>query len=130
MFRAFPMPTWSGSDWRSSFTSCCIRNTGSTSWSWRTTLSQLRPEALPELSRLEKALAETDVKRRLALILVYLEKLKAVIVSETVYEIREDIYQKRHITIDILHVRQLPRDEIRLPGAHPAISDGERAFEI
>jgi pyruvate,orthophosphate dikinase len=64
-------------------------------------LSQLRPEALPELNRLEKALAETSLKRRLALILGYLETLKAVIASETVYEIREDIYQKRHITIDI-----------------------------
>jgi pyruvate,orthophosphate dikinase len=64
-------------------------------------LAQLRPEALPELSRLEKALAETGRSRRLALILGYLETLKAVITSETAYEIREDIYQKRHITIDI-----------------------------
>jgi len=64
-------------------------------------LAQLRPEALPELSRLEKALRETDAPRRMALILGYLETLKAVITSETVYDIREDIYQKRHITIDI-----------------------------
>jgi pyruvate,orthophosphate dikinase len=64
-------------------------------------LAQLRPEALPELSRLEQALAETGRSRRLALILSYLETLKAVITSETAYEIREDIYQKRHITIDI-----------------------------
>jgi pyruvate,orthophosphate dikinase len=64
-------------------------------------LVQLRPEALPELSRLEKALAETDATRRLTLILGYLETLKAVISSGTAYEIREDIYQKRHITIDI-----------------------------
>jgi pyruvate,orthophosphate dikinase len=64
-------------------------------------LSQLRPEALPELSRLEQALAETDAPRRMALILGYLETLKAVITSDAVYDIREDIYQKRHITIDI-----------------------------
>ena len=64
-------------------------------------LAQLRPEALPELSRLEQALAEADASRRMALILGYLETLKAVITSETVFEIREDIYQKRHITIDI-----------------------------
>ena len=47
-------------------------------------LAQLRPEALPELSRLEQALAETDAPRRMALILGYLETLKAVITSETV----------------------------------------------
>ncbi|MCU0602863.1 MAG: PEP-utilizing enzyme [Desulfobacterales bacterium] len=64
-------------------------------------LSQLRPEALPELSRLEQALAETDAPRRMALLLGYLETLKAVITSDAVYDIREDIYQKRHITIDI-----------------------------
>jgi pyruvate, orthophosphate dikinase len=64
-------------------------------------LAQLRPEALPELNRLEQALHESDPTRRLALILDYLETLKSVITSETSFEIREDIYQKRHITIDI-----------------------------
>ena len=64
-------------------------------------LAQLRPEALPEWSRLEQALAESDRRRRLAFILDYLEILKAVVTRATVYEIREDIYQKRHITIDI-----------------------------
>ena len=64
-------------------------------------LAQLRPEALPELNRLESALAETDATRRLTLLLDYLDTLKSVIASDTTYEIREDIYQKRHITIDI-----------------------------
>jgi len=64
-------------------------------------LAQLRPEGLPELSRLEQALSEVDATRRLTLILDYLETLKAVITSDAFYEIREDIYQKRHITIDI-----------------------------
>jgi pyruvate,orthophosphate dikinase len=64
-------------------------------------LAQLRSEALPELARLEKALAETDLKTRLTLLLGYLETLKAVISSDAVYEVLEDIYQKRHITIDI-----------------------------
>jgi pyruvate,orthophosphate dikinase len=31
----------------------------------------------------------------------YLERLKAIIVSDQTYEIRADIYKKRHITIDI-----------------------------
>ncbi len=64
-------------------------------------LAQLRPEALPDLVRLEKALSETNLSKRLRLILEYLERLKSVVVSEDVYEVREDIYQKRHITIDI-----------------------------
>ena len=64
-------------------------------------VAQLRPEVLPELSRLKSALAETDSTRRLTLILDYLGALKSVIASEASYEIREDIYQKRHITIDI-----------------------------
>ena len=64
-------------------------------------LTQLRPEALPELTRLEKALAEPAPARRLDLLLDYLETLKGIIVSDVAHEVREDIYQKRHITIDI-----------------------------
>lgn len=64
-------------------------------------LAQLRPEALPDLNRLELALGETDAARRLTLIIDYLGTLKGVIASAESYEIREDIYQKRHITIDI-----------------------------
>ena len=64
-------------------------------------LAQLRPEALPGLDRLERALAEPDDETRLGLILDYLEVLKGVITSEERYEPVEDIYQKRHITIDI-----------------------------
>ncbi len=64
-------------------------------------LAQIRPEGMPELGRLEQALAEPDPKRRLGLLLDYLETLKATILSATVFEVREDIYQKRHITIDI-----------------------------
>jgi pyruvate,orthophosphate dikinase len=64
-------------------------------------LAQLRSEALPEMARLENALAATEVKPRLALLLDYLETLKALITSDAAYEVIEDIYQKRHITIDI-----------------------------
>ena len=64
-------------------------------------LAQLRPEALPGLEQLERALTEPDDETRLGLILDYLEVLKAVITSEERYEPVEDIYQKRHITIDI-----------------------------
>jgi pyruvate, orthophosphate dikinase len=64
-------------------------------------LAQLRPESLPGIEQLERALAEPDDETRLALILDYLAVLKAVITSEATYEPVEDIYQKRHITIDI-----------------------------
>jgi pyruvate,orthophosphate dikinase len=64
-------------------------------------LSQLRTEALPDFPQLERALERPDPKERLIGIMAYLEKLKGVILSETAFAVREDIYQKRHITIDI-----------------------------
>jgi len=64
-------------------------------------IAQLRTEALPDFNRAEKALAEPDLTKRLFMLLDYLEKLKAVILSDQQFEIKEDIYKKRHITIDI-----------------------------
>ena len=64
-------------------------------------IAQLRTEALPDFNRAEKALAEPDLTKRLFMLLDYLEKLKDVILSEEQFEIKEDIYKKRHITIDI-----------------------------
>jgi pyruvate,orthophosphate dikinase len=66
-----------------------------------TYLSQLRTEALPDLNRLEQALVETDLHKRLFMLLEYMEKLQTVILSDESFEIRQDIYKKRHITIDI-----------------------------
>ncbi len=67
----------------------------------KTYLAQLRTEALPDLKRLEQAFAESEPLKRAFLLLEYLEKLKSVILSNKTYEIRQDIYKKRHITIDI-----------------------------
>ncbi len=64
-------------------------------------ISQLRTEALPELNRLEQALSEPDIKIRLYMLLNYLEKLKTTITSDLSFEVKENIYKKRHITIDI-----------------------------
>ncbi len=64
-------------------------------------IAQLRTEALPDLNRLEETLAEPDIKIRLYMLLDYLEKLKATILSQHSFEIKENIYKKRHITIDI-----------------------------
>jgi pyruvate,orthophosphate dikinase len=64
-------------------------------------IAQLRTEALPDLNRLDQALAEPDTKIKLYMLLDYLEKLKATITSDQSFEINENIYKKRHITIDI-----------------------------
>ena len=64
-------------------------------------ISQLRKEAFPDLDKLEKALAEPQLKKKLFMLLEYLQQLKFLITSDKTYEIREDIYKKRHITVDI-----------------------------
>ncbi len=64
-------------------------------------LGQLRTEAFPELDRLKEALRESDLKTKLCRLLEYLDLLKGLIMSPKRYESREDIYKKRHFTIDI-----------------------------
>ncbi len=64
-------------------------------------LVQLKLEAFPDLDRLKSALNEPDDLKRLPLLLSYMEELKELILSSEQYEIREDIYKKRHFTVDI-----------------------------
>ncbi|MGA8241851.1 MAG: PEP/pyruvate-binding domain-containing protein, partial [Desulfobacterales bacterium] len=64
-------------------------------------ISQLSTEAFPDLNRLRNALSETDLKKKLFVLLEYLGQLKSIILAPDEFEIREDIYKKRHITIDI-----------------------------
>ena len=64
-------------------------------------LEQLKSEAFPNLEELKHALKETDLKIKLHHLLDYLKSLKNLIISPDVYESREDIYKKRHFTIDI-----------------------------
>ncbi len=64
-------------------------------------ISRLGAEAFPNLSRFKAALTESDLNTRLFMLLDYLELLKALILSHESYEIREDIYKKRHFTVDI-----------------------------
>ncbi len=66
-----------------------------------TYIGQLRAEAFPELNRLREALEVGDVKKKLLMLLEYLELLKRIVLSPRTFEIREDIYKKRHITVDI-----------------------------
>jgi pyruvate,orthophosphate dikinase len=64
-------------------------------------LEQLDRESFPDVERLRAALDEPELKQRLFMLMDYLERLKTVILSDESYEIRADIYKKRHITIDI-----------------------------
>ena len=64
-------------------------------------LDQLSTEAFPDLDRLKAALNEPDLKTKTFKLLDYLEQLKSVILSTQTYEVREDIYKKRHFTVDI-----------------------------
>jgi pyruvate,orthophosphate dikinase len=64
-------------------------------------LAQLRSEAFPDLNRLYDALKASDLNKKIYGLLDYLEELKNMILSDQTFEIKEDIYKKRHITIDI-----------------------------
>jgi len=64
-------------------------------------ISQLSTEALPDLNQIKQALTEPSLKKKIKGLLDYLEILKNLILSAEEFEIREDIYQKRHITVDI-----------------------------
>ena len=64
-------------------------------------ISRLQPENFPDLTKLKKGLAEKNLKTKIFKLLDYLEQLKKMIVSPQTYEIHEDIYKKRHFTIDI-----------------------------
>jgi pyruvate,orthophosphate dikinase len=64
-------------------------------------LAQLKAEAFPHLGELKQAIEEADSEKRLYQFLEYLHLLKDLILSPNVYESREDIYKKRHFTIDI-----------------------------
>lgn len=64
-------------------------------------LDQMSSLDLPNLGRLKDSLAEKDVRSKLVGILEYLEQLKDIIQSDYEYEVREDIFIKRHIAVDI-----------------------------
>ncbi|MBW1805405.1 MAG: hypothetical protein JRJ06_03375, partial [Deltaproteobacteria bacterium] len=61
----------------------------------------MRPISGRHEANLRKALAESDTRQRLFRLLAYLERLKGSILSPQKYKIQEDIYHKRHFTVDI-----------------------------
>ncbi len=67
----------------------------------RTQVESLQAEGFPDLECLHRALAEEDPKKKISLLMDALQDLKKLILSDTRYEIREDIYKKRHFTVDI-----------------------------
>jgi pyruvate, orthophosphate dikinase len=64
-------------------------------------LSQLQPGEFPNINDLRNALAGSDTRNKLFNLLSYLERLKESLLSRDKFEIREDIYHKRHFTVDI-----------------------------
>jgi pyruvate,orthophosphate dikinase len=64
-------------------------------------MDQLKAGGFPDLNRLKKALEQPNLRKKTALLINYLEFLKDLILSPKTYEIREEIYNKRHITVDI-----------------------------
>jgi len=64
-------------------------------------VDQLQPGTFPDIKQLKTALKEKNIFNRTSGILSYLETLKKIIISKEQYEIREDIYHKRHFTVDI-----------------------------
>jgi pyruvate, orthophosphate dikinase len=64
-------------------------------------VNQLPVGSFPEINLLKEALEKEDHYAKITALLNYLEKLKGVILSQEKYDIREDIYHKRHFTVDI-----------------------------
>ncbi len=66
-----------------------------------TILPHLKTGNFPHLEPLQKALSENNLREKIFGLLEYLEKLKGIILSPEKHEPVEDIYKKRHITVDI-----------------------------
>lgn len=64
-------------------------------------ISGLEAKGFPGIESLKVVLEEKEAKNRLYKLLGFLEYLKEQILSDRTYEAQEDIYHKRHITVDI-----------------------------
>ncbi|MFZ7127573.1 MAG: PEP/pyruvate-binding domain-containing protein [Desulfobacterales bacterium] len=64
-------------------------------------IAQLKTEGFPGLEAIEAALLEPVPKKRLSQLLEADAQLKEIILDPRVFDVREDIYKKRHFTIDI-----------------------------
>jgi pyruvate, orthophosphate dikinase len=66
-----------------------------------TYLDQLQAEGFPGINRVKAALGEPDLKKKISRLMDCMNHLQQLILSPETYEIREDIYNKRHFTVDI-----------------------------
>ncbi|MEO5361505.1 MAG: PEP-utilizing enzyme [Nitrospirota bacterium] len=64
-------------------------------------IAQVHTSAFPELDNLVKAISEPTTYAKLEGVLQHLVKLKELIQSTKQFEVREDIYRKRHISTEI-----------------------------
>ena len=64
-------------------------------------VNQLKPGYFPEIKKLKDTFRENNPYTKISGLLDYLEKLKEIILSRENYDISEDIYHKRHFTVDI-----------------------------
>ena len=64
-------------------------------------ITQLKTDGFPGLEALESVLEINDSREKLRGLLDIQEELRTIVLSEQTFEIREDIYKKRHFTIDI-----------------------------
>ncbi|NJL59444.1 MAG: hypothetical protein HC887_07165 [Desulfobacteraceae bacterium] len=64
-------------------------------------ISRLNFEGFPNIQKLKDALDEPDIQERIVKLLGYSESLKEMMLSSKTYPVYENIYQKRHFTIDI-----------------------------
>ncbi|MFZ5564825.1 MAG: PEP/pyruvate-binding domain-containing protein, partial [Thermodesulfobacteriota bacterium] len=64
-------------------------------------VARLNTADFPDLKELRRAFAESKAKNKAARLISYLEQLKALILSDERFEIEQNIYEKRHIAVDI-----------------------------
>ncbi len=64
-------------------------------------ISRLNFEGFPNIQKLKDALDEPDIQERIVKLLGYSESLKEMMLSSKTYPAYENIYQKRHFTVDI-----------------------------
>jgi pyruvate,orthophosphate dikinase len=64
-------------------------------------IDQLDTGSFPDLEKIKQALAETSTKKKISGLINYLNQLKKLILSDKTFEIQQNIYEKRHITVDI-----------------------------
>ncbi len=64
-------------------------------------LSYFNSANLPDINQFVAAMEESNLEQKILSLLNYMEKLKAIVVSDKIYKPNEAIYYKRHFAIDI-----------------------------